>query len=455
MAFLSTGPIENNPVGGVRPTQQVTVKIDNRSVDSASTVSIQGYYLSAGTRVMYVSELHHLAANQVITRNYYADFNGFEFTFVTPEASEDSGPVQVSVWGKSSTGQLVTAHRLVSEELLGENGGGEAGPTGARGPTGPAGPGVGATGATGEPGPPGVTGVTGPTGPAGPTGAGVTGPRGVTGPPGPGVGATGATGVTGPPGVTGVTGPSGPTGAGVTGATGVTGPPGVTGATGPTGPTGAGVTGPTGVTGPPGVTGVTGATGPTGPTGAGVTGPTGATGATGATGERGPTGPTGPILAIQGFSAFLTTFAVNADQQLVGWTIIAPYYGYLGFNETSGVFTVPVTGRYSIEATVNFATNAAIAAALGANENPYVVVRRITPTPIDLVTGLLPVLDVAITGTLTLRTLLASGTVTLAGEVELTANDQIAVLYQADGLNLAIDLGATDSGIIWSMHRLT
>ncbi|MFD2410881.1 hypothetical protein ACFSX3_13415, partial [Paenibacillus rhizoplanae] len=136
MAFLSTGPIENNPVSGVRPTQQVTVKIDNRSVSSAFSVSIQGYYLNAGTRVLYVSEVVQLAANQVITKNYYADFNGFEFIFVTSDSvTELSNVVQISVWGKSSTGQLVTAHRLVSEELLGEhNGGGTTGPTG---PTGP------------------------------------------------------------------------------------------------------------------------------------------------------------------------------------------------------------------------------------------------------------------------------------------------------------------------------
>ncbi len=30
MEVLSTGPIENRPVGGIRPTQQVTVKIVNR-----------------------------------------------------------------------------------------------------------------------------------------------------------------------------------------------------------------------------------------------------------------------------------------------------------------------------------------------------------------------------------------------------------------------------------------
>ncbi|MFD2879659.1 hypothetical protein ACFTAO_32805 [Paenibacillus rhizoplanae] len=61
----------------MRPTQQVTVKIDNRSADSAYSLTIQGYQLNGGIRVMYVSELLHVAANQVITKNYYADLNAF------------------------------------------------------------------------------------------------------------------------------------------------------------------------------------------------------------------------------------------------------------------------------------------------------------------------------------------------------------------------------------------
>ncbi|MEK3716502.1 YVTN family beta-propeller repeat-containing protein [Paenibacillus sp. FSL R7-0333] len=234
---------------------------------------------------MYVSEVVQLAANQVITKDYYADFNGFEFIFVTSEnAPELSDFVQISVWGKSSTGQLVTAHRLVSEELLGKNNGGGTGPTGANGPTGP-------------------------------TGAGVTGPRGVTGPTGAGAGVTGPTGATGPRGVTGPTGP----GAGATGPTGVTGPRGVTGptgtgagATGPTGPTGVtGVTGPTAVTGPTGATGVTGPTAVTGPTGAtGVTGPTGVTGLTGSTGTTGVPGTLNPPMLYVGTNN--TVSVINA-----------------------------------------------------------------------------------------------------------------------------------------------
>ena len=121
MSIFSTGPIENNPVSGVRPTQQVTIKIDNKSSVDSSTVSIQGFALN-GTRTLYVSELVSLAPNQVVTKNYFANLNAFEFVFVTGGAAEDD--TDISVWGKNSAGQLVTAHRLVSSELLNEDGDG-------------------------------------------------------------------------------------------------------------------------------------------------------------------------------------------------------------------------------------------------------------------------------------------------------------------------------------------
>ncbi|MGG4479600.1 collagen-like triple helix repeat-containing protein, partial [Paenibacillus illinoisensis] len=224
MSFLSTGPIENNAVNGVRPTQTVTIRIDNRSDVTASSVQIQGYYMNGGLRVLYVSESFDIAPNQVVTNSYFANFDSFEFTFTTTTTVND--PIQVSVWGKSSTGSLVTAHRLVSSELLGDI------------------PGL--TGVTGATGSPGATGVTGATG-----SPGATGVTGATGSPG----ATGVTGATGSPGATGVTGATGSPGA--TGVTGATGSPGSTGVTGATGTPGA--TGVTGATGTPGATGVTGA----------------------------------------------------------------------------------------------------------------------------------------------------------------------------------------------------
>ena len=58
---------------------------------------------------------------------------------------------------------------------------------------------------------------------------------------------------------------------------------------------------------------------------------------------------------------------------------------------------------------------------------------------------------------LTIRAVLGSGTVTLAGEVQLNAEDTIGLFYEANGLTLSINLGTTSSnspGIVWSCHRI-
>ncbi len=112
MAILSTGPIENNPVSGVRPTQQVTIRLVSRAADSL-TVSVQGYVLST-TRTLYVSEVISIAPNEAVTRNYFADLDAYEFVFET--STEGAEQVGISVWGKQASGQLVDAHRVVDHE---------------------------------------------------------------------------------------------------------------------------------------------------------------------------------------------------------------------------------------------------------------------------------------------------------------------------------------------------
>ena len=309
---------------------------------------------------------------------------------------------------------------------------------GSAGPTGP-------TGATGATGPQGATGSTGPQGVIGPTGlTGATGPQG-------NLGLTGATGATGPQGIIGPTGATGPQGA-----IGPTGSAGAQGITGPTGPTGAqGVIGPTGPTGATGAQGITGPAGPTGAQGViGPAGPTGPTGAQGVIGPTGPTGATGPTATSEGFSAFLSTASVSASSQLTGWSVAAPYFNSGNFNPATGNYTVPATGRYIIEATINYATTAVITIALGAGINPAFVVQRSSPTVTSLITGLFPILNVNIALILSLRTILGSGTVTLAGEVQLNAGDIIGLYYVANGLTIGLNLGGSGSGIVWSVNQI-
>ena len=108
---LTTGMIDNLAVAGVRPTSTLAVRIAN---DDTSTVTVQinGFYLSGATKVQYVEELFTLGAGSVATRNYYAQFDGFEFQF-----SVSSSAVQVSAWGKDAAGNLNTAHRIVAREF--------------------------------------------------------------------------------------------------------------------------------------------------------------------------------------------------------------------------------------------------------------------------------------------------------------------------------------------------
>jgi hypothetical protein len=108
---LTTGLFENTPVKGVRPTTSLAVLIVNDDIVGV-TVKILGYYLSDTTKVLYVLELFSLNPGEVTTRNYYAQFNAFEFQFET-----SSQVVEISVWGKDSAGNLVAAHRVLPSEL--------------------------------------------------------------------------------------------------------------------------------------------------------------------------------------------------------------------------------------------------------------------------------------------------------------------------------------------------
>ncbi|WP_338540288.1 exosporium glycoprotein BclB-related protein [Paenibacillus tundrae] len=374
MSFLSTGPIENNSVNGVRPTQSVTIRIDNRSDTVTSTIQLQGYYMTDGSRILYVSESFDIAPNQVITNNYFANFDAFEFTFSTTAVVND--PVQVSVWGKSSTGSLVAAHRLVSSELIGEIPSitGATGSTGATGAPGTPGT-TGVTGATGTAGTTGVTGATGTAGTTGVTGAtGTAGTTGVTGATGT-AGTTGVTGATGTAGTTGVTGATGTAGTtGVTGATGTAGTTGVTGATGTAGTTGvtgatgsAGTTGVTGATGSAGTTGVTGATGTAGTTGVtGVTGTAGTTGVTGATGSAGTTGVTGATgtagtTGVTGATGAPGTTGVTGATGTAGTTGVTGATGTAGITGATGTTgTAGVTGAIGTTGATGAAGSGAI-----------------------------------------------------------------------------------------------
>lgn len=111
MPNLTTGLFENTPVAGVRPSSTLSVNISN---DDTTTIDvlIEGFFQSGTTKVMYVQELFSLTAGSVALRNYFAQFDAFEFQFTV-----SSEAVEVTAWGKDAAGNLTTAHRVVAQEV--------------------------------------------------------------------------------------------------------------------------------------------------------------------------------------------------------------------------------------------------------------------------------------------------------------------------------------------------
>jgi len=115
--------------------------------------------------------------------------------------------------------------------------------------------------------------------------------------------------------------------------------------------------------------------------------------------------------------------------------------------------------HHSIHGTVrdlghhNYVTTAAVSISLGPGINPYFAVQRTSPVVTELITGLLPVLNIS--AIVTLRGLLGNGCVTLAGDISLNAGDTIVLVYNATGATVTLQLGNSGAnGIFWSVHRI-
>ena len=155
-----------------------------------------------------------------------------------------------------------------------------------------------------------------------------------------------------------------------------------------------------------------------------------------------------------GFSAFLASQVTSGSAQLAGWSTSAPYYPATGFDSTTGVYTIPSTGRYAIKATINYSTST-ITVSLGSGVSPQFQVARTAAVASTLVAGSFPIVDVNIALVLTLRAILAQSQVVLAGDVTLDAGDTVVLQYINDGLSIPVTIGSVNgSGVVWSMHLL-
>ncbi|SEJ49000.1 hypothetical protein SAMN05216327_111123 [Dyadobacter sp. SG02] len=158
-----------------------------------------------------------------------------------------------------------------------------------------------------------------------------------------------------------------------------------------------------------------------------------------------------PPVAPAGFTATLSSLSVNANSAITGYNTL--YADGSGLNAATGTYTVPTTGRYRVSATVNYTTTAAISIALGASVDPRIALRV---NNVETLSGLFPILNVNVILVLTLRAILGSGTVVVAGDLPLNAGDVLDLQYVADGLTLNLNLGGagTTNGIVWSVRKL-
>lgn len=111
MDLLTTGLIKNSKTSGVRPSSTFSVRISNADSGSAS-IRINGLYWIGTTKTEYVLDIVTLAPGEVANKNYYAEFDAFEFRFVT-----SSDALDISAWGQDAAGNRTVVHSLLPGEL--------------------------------------------------------------------------------------------------------------------------------------------------------------------------------------------------------------------------------------------------------------------------------------------------------------------------------------------------
>ncbi len=112
MAQITTGLIENIEVSGVRPSSTFSVRISN--ADSVSVaIRINGFYWSGTIKTEYVLDILTLAPGEVADRNFFAQFDAFEFRFIT-----NSDNIEISAWGKNAAGDMTVVYNMLPLELL-------------------------------------------------------------------------------------------------------------------------------------------------------------------------------------------------------------------------------------------------------------------------------------------------------------------------------------------------
>lgn len=155
-----------------------------------------------------------------------------------------------------------------------------------------------------------------------------------------------------------------------------------------------------------------------------------------------------PNVLNEGFSCGKALLATSASVKISGWNDAAPYFASTNFNVSTGNYTVPVDGVYTLNATISYSTNAAITGSIGSS-NPTFQIRRISPTSTTLISGQFPMLNIKV-ALIDIRSILGGGTVNMTGSVKLSQGDILDLYYNAD----TITIGMTLQNIVWSVYRI-
>lgn len=110
MASLTTGLIENNKVSGVRPCKMLLVRFSNKDLVSTK-IRIDGYYWFKTNKKEYVLDYIILAPGEVADKSFYAEFDAFEFLFIS-----SSDAFEVSVWGADNTGRKTMKYNVLPQQ---------------------------------------------------------------------------------------------------------------------------------------------------------------------------------------------------------------------------------------------------------------------------------------------------------------------------------------------------
>jgi len=161
------------------------------------------------------------------------------------------------------------------------------------------------------------------------------------------------------------------------------------------------------------------------------------------------------VAGVSVFSARIDTVTINdLTTTLTNWTVTSPEYSNAAFNASTGILTIPENGKYTFTVNINYTITAGVTSQLGADVNPGFVLRKTTPSVVDLSSSPIPIFNVN-TLVLTLRVTLAAAQIILTGDFNLDLGDTVEVVYNADGFTTSLSLGEFYlPGVTYSVSRI-